>query len=123
MYDRGSTVASTLRLCSLFNQTSRPLIWLPLITGHPAASCTQQSVISLLQTKAISIQRPHKLYNHIKAKGVILQDDVRNIVPWEVSQLCAALVCLQEGLCLFYSARMDHAGIIISVMDDCVIRN
>ena len=50
-------------------------------------------------------------------KEVIFQHDIHNLVTQEISQHCAALVCLSEALSLLYSAWMNQARIIISVMD------
>ena len=50
-------------------------------------------------------------------KEVIFQHDIHNLVTQEISQHCAALVCLSEALSLFYSPWTNKDRIIISVAD------
>lgn len=92
---------------------------------HRPSLCLPPTTLThyLITDNAISIQRLHKLSNLIKAKEVIFQDDIHNLVTQEISQQCAALVRLQEALSLLQPAWMNYAGVIISVMDECVIRS
>lgn len=75
----------------LLNQISRRLIWLPL-HHRPTCCLLHTTVISVLTDSAISIQRLHKLFNRIKAKEVIFQHDIHNVVTGGFSALCSSCV-------------------------------